>query len=147
MAYLNRYRLGERVPIFLLTYNNVGTGIEADSAPYARVWLMNAASAPTAVEVVKLHAHAPAIARGRYIHDLLLDSSYAAGHYWVTTQATASGLNQDKRDVFQVVGGGNDAGVPHSLKSWVRPESEVLISALEDGSVVAGRNPVFKEVT
>ena len=142
MSWLGRYRLGDRVPVTIRTTTAEGVAQQPDRCPTALICRLDS---PSAVESHYLTSVTPGLQAGNFTHELFLDSSFTEGYYLALARAEIDAAGLLVEYTFQVVGGGDEDGMVHSIQGWVRPESEVLISALESGKLVAGRNPTLRE--
>lgn len=136
MSYRGRYRLGDHVPLFMLTHDANGTPTAPSDPPLAVVWKGN-----TKLTTFRMPITERYVQTGTFAHFIRLGEDYAVGPYSVIYHYTAGsyvGLDQDD---FEIVEGGDPDGAVIALHFLQRPQAGYLVAQFDSGRLWAGRNP------
>lgn len=138
MSYLGRFQLGASVPLYLRCVNVSNAPSLPDNPPQAKIF-----SGTTVVEARKMPIEDRYVPNctGTFRLPLFLGRLYAAGRYTAVYYYRVSSYYGMVEDCFDVVPGGDPRGSVVSAYFLERPEASYVVQALEDGSIIKGRNP------
>lgn len=133
---LGRRKLGDYLPITILTKTISGGPLMPDAPPFAFVYN----SSGTVVATVQLPPVDQFNAPGLFQLQLFLGSAYAVGLYRVSVHYTISGTANVDEEQFEIVAGGNAEGTINSLDWYHCPQADFILQQLTSGQIVQGRN-------
>lgn len=146
MSYLSRTQLGKHLGLRCVTLNSSRAAAAPTDCPTITIF---DSSFTTVLAAKKI----PAVDPGRYtgvFHYWLfvgnnphvpLEQPFAAGRYFVRYDWTISGTTYSKVDTFDVIAGGHQNGAVIAMEAFDRPHSRFMVMQLDNGHLVAGRNP------
>jgi len=70
-----------------------------------------------------------------------LNSSFAAGRYWVYYSYLVSTTQRCAVDSFEILAGGNSGGQVISLAFLDRPDADWMVGQLDSGASIVARGP------
>jgi hypothetical protein len=132
--HLGRTQLGRELPLTVTTRDQFGTPTVPDTVPVAVILGSNG--------VVVMQVQVPILSRtvqpGMFSEKLLLDGTFKLGRYFVLYQWTCGFYVGRDSDVFDIVGGGNDAGAVHSMHWVIQPHASFVYYETADGQIHRG---------
>ena len=134
---MNRFQLGDEVPIQIQCRDADGTADDPDAAPALGIY----SSASALVESLKIPPKDANGAPGLFEHFIRLDSTYVAGTYSWRADWLSGGAAQVASGVFHVVAGGDDDGTVISAEFIDKGGSRHLWQHLAGNAYRFGHNP------
>ena len=134
--FISRFQLGSWLFATVRTVDAASTPVVPTNPPTIKVWSSSA---------VVLTAEMPVVDRysltGLFTYPVFLGSAYAAGQYTITYHWVTGSYIGFADDNFEILPGGNSGGQNLSSYFFSRPHADFIVSQLETGVLVAGRNP------
>lgn len=131
-----RVQLGEHIALGVLCLDASDTPTAPDAAPLLEIF------SGTAKVLAKT---IPALDRfgttGLFQIQQFLDERFAAGQYKAIYRWDIGSYEGMAEDTFEVVAGGNADGQIIAMHYYKRPHADFIVSQLNSGKLVKGRNP------
>jgi len=139
VSYRGRYKLGDHVPLLLLTRSASGTPTLPLDVPYAKVW----DNTGTLVHNFFMPIADRFAVTGLFTHNMRLGGRFPTlGMYRVVYFYNLSGsYHGTDEDTFELIAGGDNDGTVISDYFYNRPFASFVVQQLDSGKLVSGRNP------
>lgn len=134
---MNRWQLGDEVPITIHSRDADGAPTDPDAAPTLRIYN----SASTLIDTTRIPPKDRHGAAGLFEHFIRLDAAYSTGTYSWRADWLVGGAAQVASGVFHILSGGNDDGTIVSADFIDKGGSRHLWQHLSGNDYRFGHNP------
>lgn len=138
MIDLGKYLLGDKVPLILSTLTSSRVAAAPTAAPTARIY-KNAETATTAAPSLPIKAKGKAT--GLFAYEIVLNSTYSVGVWFVLLKWVVSGTTYKALYRFEIVTGGDADGTPVGLHYFDQRGINHIFWTTDQGTTQWGTTP------
>lgn len=139
--WIRRYSVGDEIPLSLLTVNASGAPTTPDSAPIVQIFNSSGSQVGSDIKLPIYDRYGEYTSAAYFGRTFLLNSSYAAGRYFVLYEWVISSVTYKTTEHFDITYAGDADGQVIGMGAVPSGGSINVVYDTRSGKVFRGRNP------